>query len=98
MVPSPGEIAIFSPLVIGVGVTTGTIGIHAVALITIIHFVRHERRLGRAGVRFWRDLAIVTGTAMLALAAHLIEIGAWAAVFDQCREFPKFAAAFYSSA
>jgi Ion channel len=98
MAPSPGEIAIFSPLVIGVGVTTGTIVIHAVALITIVHFVRHERRLGRAGVRFWRDLAIVTGTALLALAAHLIEITAWAGVFDLCREFPNFAPAFYHSA
>ena len=98
MAPSPGEIAIFSPLVIGVGVTTGTIVIHAVALITIVQFVRHERRLGLAGVRFWRDLAIVTGTALLALAAHLIEITAWAAVFDLCREFPNFAAAYYHSA
>jgi len=98
MAPSPGEIAIFSPLVIGVGVTAGTIVIHAVALITSVHLVRHERRLGRAGVRFWRDLAIVTGTALLALAAHLIEITAWAGVFDLCREFPSFAPAFYHSA
>jgi hypothetical protein len=28
----------------------------------------------------------------------VIEITAWAAVFDLCREFPKFAAAFYHSA
>ena len=98
MAPSPREIAVFSPLVIGVGVTTGTIVIHAVALTTIVHFVRHERRLGRAGVRFWRDLAIVTGTALLALAAHLNEITAWAGVFDLCREFPNFAPAFYHSA
>ena len=93
-----GRNSIFSPLVIGVGITTGTIVIHAVALTTIVHFVRHERRLGRAGVRFWRDLAIVTGTALLALAAHLIEITAWAGVFDLCREFPNFAPAFYHSA
>jgi hypothetical protein len=93
MAPSPREIAVFSPLVIGVGVTTGTIVIHAVALTTIVHFVRHERRLGRVGVRFWRDLTIVTGTALLALAAHLIEITAWAGVFDLCREFPNFAPA-----
>jgi hypothetical protein len=98
MAPSQGEIAIFSPLVIGVGGTTGTIVINALALTTIVHFVRHERRLGRAGVRFWRDLAIVTGTALLALAAHLIEITAWAGVFDLCREFPNFAPAFYHSA
>lgn len=75
-----------------------TIIIHAVALRTIVHFVRHERRLGRAGVRFWRDVAIVAAATLLALAAHLIEITAWAVVFVLCGEFPDFAAAFYHSA
>jgi hypothetical protein len=34
----------------------------------------------------------------VALAAHLIEIAAWALVFVRCGEFRDFAAAFYSSA
>jgi Ion channel len=35
---------------------------------------------------------------LLARGAHLIEITAWAGVFDLCREFPNFAPAFYHSA
>ncbi|MFZ0889258.1 MAG: ion channel [Candidatus Binataceae bacterium] len=64
----------------------------------IVYFASHERRLGRAGVRFWRGVAIVAGTALLALAAHLLEMAAWAVVFVLCGEFPHFAAAFYHSA
>ncbi len=78
--------------------TLGTIVIHALALMAIVRYVRHERRLGRAGVRFWRDVTITAGTTLLALAAHLIEITAWALVFALCGEFPEFAAAFYHSA
>jgi hypothetical protein len=98
MAPSPAGIAVFLPLVVSLGATLSTIIIHALALSAILHFVRHERRLGRAGVRFWRDVAIVTGTALLALAAHLLEIAAWAFVFILCGEFHHFASAFYHSA
>ena len=78
--------------------TVCTIFIHALALTTIVHFVRRERRLGHAGVRFWKDVPIVAGATPLALAAHLIEMAAWALVFLRCGEFRDFAAAFYSSA
>ncbi len=98
MAPSPGEIAILSPLAIGVGMTFCTVVIHALALITIVHFVRRERRLGRAGVGFWKDVIIAAVTVLLSLAAHLIEITAWAVVFTLCGELPHFAAAFYHSA
>ena len=98
MAPSPGEIDILLPLAIGVGMTFCTIVIHALALITTVHFVRYERRLGRAGVGFWTDVIIAAVTVLLALAAHLIEIAAWAVVFTLCDEFTHFAAAFYHSA
>jgi len=98
MTPSPNEIVVFLPLAIGAGMTFCTIVIHALALITIVHFVRHERRDGHAGVRFGRDVIIAAVTVLLALAAHLIEIAAWAVVFTLCGEFTHFAAAFYHSA
>ena len=98
MAPSSGEIDIFLPLVIGAGMTLCTVVIHAFALITIVHFVRHEQRLGRAGVGFWRDVIIVAATVLLSLAGHLIVITAWAVVFVLCGEFSHFAAAFYHSA
>jgi len=98
MAPSQGEIDIFLPLAIGAGTTFCTIGIHAIALIAIVHFVRYERKIGRAGVQFWRDVIIVAETLLLALAAHLIAIAAWAEVFILCGEFSHFSSAFYHSA
>jgi Ion channel len=98
MVPSPAGIAIFLPLTTAVGVIVCTIVIHALAVIAIVHFVLHERRVGRAGVRFWTDVTIVVATALLALVAHLIEIAAWAGVLILCGEFPHFAEALYHSA
>src|SRR5580700_6737465 len=98
MVASPARIAIYLPLAISVGTTFCTIIIHALALITVVHFVRREQRLGHAGIRFWRDLSIVSATILLALAAHLVEITSWAVVFIICGEFPQFATAYYHSA
>jgi hypothetical protein len=76
----------------------GTIVIHALALLGIIHFVRRQHQLGHTGVRFWRDVGIVASATLLALTAHLVEITIWAFVFVFCGEFAQFAGAFYHSA
>ena len=94
MVPSLAGIDVLLPLTVGVAITIVTIFIHALALITIVHFVRHERRLGRAGVHFFKDVTIVASAVLLTLTAHLVEMAAWAAVFERCGEFRNFAAAF----
>jgi hypothetical protein len=63
----------------------------------IIHFVRLELRLGRAGVNFRRDVAIITGATMVSLAAHVVAIVIWALVFSLCGEFSQLAKAVYHS-
>ena len=98
MAPSPGEIAIFSPLVIGVGLTTGTIVIHAVALITIVHFVRHERRLGSRGRPILERPSNCNGNRAASARRASDRNNSLGWVFDLCREFPNFAPAFYHSA
>ena len=98
MASSPDDTAFFLPLMIAVATTLGTIVIHALAVAAVVEFIRYERKLHRAGVRFWRDVAIVGGVTLLALAAHLIEITAWAVVFVLCGEFSGLAEAFYNSA
>lgn len=98
MALSRDGVDVLVPLAVGAATTCSTVLIHALALTTIVHFMRRERRLGYAGVRFWRDVIIVAGATLLALAAHMVEIGTWAAVFEVCGEFPDFTAAFYSSA
>ncbi len=92
------RIAILIPLAVSAGAVLCTIFIHALAVGATINFVRHERRLGRAGAGFWIDLAIVVSTILFAFAAHLIEIALWAVLFVICGEFQEFGIAYYHSA
>jgi hypothetical protein len=75
-----------------------TIMIHALAVGAIVSFVRHERRLGRAGASFWIDVAIVSAAIAFAFAAHLVEILLWSVLFMMCGEFTEFSSAFDHSA
>lgn len=96
--PSVQDVAIGLPLMVSLMTTLGTIVIHALAVVVIVHFIRRQHRLGRIGVHFSQDVAIV-GTATLVVgAAHLFEITIWALVFVFCGEFTQFAGAFYHSA
>jgi len=78
--------------------TFSTVIIQALALMPIIYVVRYELRRGRAGVRFWRDVGIIAGATLVALAAHLVAIATWALVFSLSGEFSQFAGAVYHSA
>ncbi len=92
------RIAILIPLAVGASAVLCTIFIRAVAVIATVNFVRHERRLGRAGAGLWIDLAIVMLAISVALVAHLIEIACWAVLFVICGEFSEFGTAYYHSA
>jgi hypothetical protein len=89
---------ILIPLAVGTTAFLCTIFLHALALGATVHFVRRERRLGRAGAGFWTDVAIVAVAIALAFVAHLAEIALWAALFMTCGEFPDFGLAFDHSA
>jgi len=75
-----------------------TILIRALALGATVKFIRHEQKLGRAGINFWTDVAIVALTMSIALVAHLVEIALWAVSFVACGEFSQLGTAFYHSA
>jgi hypothetical protein len=92
------QIAILFPLAVSAGAVVCTIFVHALALGATVNFVRHERRLGRAGAGAWIDLAIVALVILFAFVAHLIGIGLWAALFVICGEFQEFGNAYYHSA
>jgi ion channel len=85
-------------MAVGTSLTFCTIVIHAFAVTAIVQFLRRERRLGRAGIGFWRDLSIVVQVTTLALIAHIVEAAAWAVAFALCGQFPDLADAFYHSA
>src|SRR5271166_4177034 len=92
------DVAIGLPLVISLVTILVTIVIHALAVLGIFYFVRREHLLRRTGVRFWRDVAIVSGATLLAGVAHLVEVTIWAFLFIFCGEFAQFSGAFYHSA
>ena len=94
----PDRVAILLPLLVGAGATLGTICIHALAVNGTINFLRREEKFGRTGRGLGSDLRIVVLVISLALAAHLIEIALWAALFMLCGEFQVFGIAYYHSA
>jgi hypothetical protein len=91
------RIAVLLPLGVAVTMTFSTVVIQALSLMPIIHFVRFELRLGRAGFHFWRDVGIITGATLVALAAHLAAIVMWGLVFSFCGEFSQLTRAVYHS-
>jgi hypothetical protein len=92
------RIPILVPSVVGAIPIVCTVFIHALAVMATVSFVRRQRRLGRAGVNFWKDVGIVTLAISFALAAHLVEIVLWAVLFIICGEFTGFGTAYYHSA
>jgi hypothetical protein len=96
--PSAQDVAIGLPLIVFLATIFGTLLIHALAVIAIVHFIRRQHRLKRIGLRFWQDVTIVCTATLVVGAAHLLEITIWALVFVFCGEFARFAGAFYHSA
>jgi len=96
--PSIHDVAIGLPLMVSLMTTVGTILIHGLAVVVIVHFIRRRHRLGGIGIGFRQDVAIVCTATLLVSAAHLFEITIWALVFVFCGEFAQFAGAFYHSA
>jgi hypothetical protein len=97
MAPAPDGIAIALPLAVAVTMTFSTVMIQALALMPIMSIVRYELSLGRTGGQFWRDVGIITGVALILLAAHAAAIFTWALLFSLCGEFPQLARAIYHS-
>lgn len=95
---STNRFTILLPLVVSVPAVFCTVMVHALATISIVHFVRRKRRIGVAGVRFWRDVLIVASVVLALFGAHLLDITVWGGLLELCGEFPKFSAAFYHSA
>jgi hypothetical protein len=92
------QFAILIPLAVGGVAVACTIFVHALAMAATINFMRHERRVGRAGAGALIDLAILALAISFAFVAHLIEIALWAVLLVVCGEFHGFGNAYYHSA
>lgn len=91
------RIAILSSLLVGLSATLGTLVIHGLVVHTIIIEMRRDLKRGRLRVRLWENLIFVSGTTLLSLAGHIIEVVLWAFVFDLCGGVADVRAAFYCS-
>ena len=87
-----------SSLLVGFAATLGTMLIHGLVVHTIIMAMRRDLQRGWLGARLWVNLTFVTGTTLLALAGHILEVALWAFVFDLCGGVVGFSAALYCSA
>jgi len=92
------QVAILGPLLVGGVAVLLTILIHGMAVMMAVNFFRRERRLGRPGISFRVDFAIVALVLSCAFMAHLLEIGLWAGLFLFCGEFQALGTAYYFSA
>jgi hypothetical protein len=91
-------ILLIIPIAVGSAVVVCTILIHALPLSATVNFIRREKRLGRLGVSFRKDMGVIMRAILYAFVAHLIEIALWATLFLICGEFSDFATAYYHSA
>src|SRR5262249_12936119 len=96
--PSPQEAAFLFPLVFALLTTLMNIGVMAVAFGATIRFLRREYQIKHVGLGFWTDVAITAGVTLLAMVAHLVNVGIWALLYVACGEFAGLAPAFYHSA
>jgi hypothetical protein len=90
--------ALGAPLLVGVLTIVCTVPLHGTAGYGVVHLAQRAVRSGFAGGRFGRNVIVLSVAMLVALAAHLIQIAAWALVFELCGEFSGFPAAFYHSA
>jgi hypothetical protein len=89
---------ILSCLLVGLAATLATMVIHGLVVHTIIMEMRRNLQSGRLGVRLWVNLTFITGTTLLSLAGHILEVALWAFVFVLCGGVADFSAALYCSA
>jgi hypothetical protein len=89
---------ILNTLLVGFAATLGTMVIHGLVAHTIIVQMRRDVERGWLGARLWVNLTFVSGTTLLALAGHILEVVLWAFVFNLCGALTDFGAALYCSA
>ena len=86
------------PLLIGCAMIASMVLVQATAITAIVRLVRRQVPPPGA-VAYWaHSVGVVTRALLLLVAAQLVQIAAWAALFVACSEFDDFSTAFYHSA
>ena len=85
-------------LLVGVVVLIASLLCHGMATALIVQLVVHLIHTGYAGLRFWKNVAVMMIISLLTAAAHLVQIALWAVALMLVGEIATFDKAFYYSA
>lgn len=89
---------LFAQLMISAGAMTASIFAHVLFVAAAAAMVRSLAPPAAGIMRFVRDVIVLVLLSLWLLAAHLIEIGLWAEVFDRLNHFEDFETALYFAA
>ena len=86
------------PLIVGCATIASMVLVQATVITAIVRLVRRQVPPSGLFAHWLHNVGVVTRALLLIVAAQLVQIGAWAALFIGCGEFDDFATAFYHSA
>jgi Ion channel len=87
-----------TPLVVGCLMIASMVLVQATAITAILRLVRRQVPPNDTVAHWMHNVGVAARALLLIVAAQLVQIGAWAALFVGCREFDDFSTAFYHSA
>ena len=87
-----------TPLVVGCLMIASMVLVQATAITITFRLVRREVPRGDSVVHWLHNVVVAARALLVIVAAQLVQIAAWAALFLGCREFDDFPTAFYHSA
>ncbi|HUE67896.1 MAG TPA: potassium channel family protein [Candidatus Acidoferrum sp.] len=87
-----------APLIVGCAMIASMVLVQATAITAIVRLVRRQVPPTGAVAAWVHNVSVVTRVLLLLVAAQLVQIAAWAALFLGCGEFDDFSTAFYHSA
>jgi len=87
-----------APLIVGCVMIASMVLVQATAVTAIIRLVRRQVPRANAVANWVHNVGVFARALLLIVAAQLLQIAAWAALFVACGEFDDFSTAFYHSA
>ncbi len=87
-----------TPLIVGCLMIASMVLVQATAITAILRLVRRQVPPSNSVAHWLYNVAVAARALLLIVAAQLVQIAAWAALFVGCREFDDFSTAFYHSA
>ncbi len=87
-----------APLIVGCVMIASMVLVQATAITAIVRLVRRQVPRANAVGHWVHNAGVFTRALLLIVAAQVVQIAAWAALFVGCGEFDDFSTAFYHSA